>query len=104
MKMQMTQHVLNDRMERMLYIAEHVGWGEVIMEVENTATTCMCLTSTGVVLVKNLHRDTLITAYLPNRNDLIYICRALGYNRIPTIVENKMRKNHKHYLVLAQMY
>jgi len=104
MKMQMTQHVLNDRMERMLYIAEHVGWGEVIMEVENSATTCMCLTSTGVVLVKNLHRDTLITAYLPNRNDLIYMCRALGYSRIPTVVENKMRKNHKHYLVLAQMY
>lgn len=104
MKIQMTQHVLNDRMERMLYIAEHIGWGEVIMEVENTATTCMCLTSTGVMLVKNLGHDTLITAYLPNHNDLMYMCKALGYNRIPIIVENKMRKNHKHYLVLAQMY
>ena len=102
--MKMTQHVLNDRMERMLYIAEHIGWGEVIMEVENTATTCMCLTSTGVMLVKNLGHDTLITAYLPNHNDLMYMCKALGYNRIPIIVENKMRKNHKHYLVLAQMY
>lgn len=104
MKITMTNHVLNDRMERMLYIAEHIGWGEVIAEVAVEDGRRWCLTSTGVILIKPIHEEVLITAYVASIPQIKFFYTQLGYARVPTFMENKIHKNKHHVAILTKMY
>lgn len=63
----LTAHAKIDRIDRITFIAEHIGWGKEILrmnERRNPNNIVLILTSTGVVLVKERHTDTLITAYV----------------------------------------
>lgn len=104
MKITMSKHVLNDRMERMVYIAQRIGWGEVIVEVPSSNNTRMCLTNTGVVLIKPTHEERLVTAYLANYNDVLWLYRSIGMERIPSFISAKVKKNRNHVAILAKMY
>ena len=104
MRMIMTNHVLNDRMERMLYIAEHIGWGEVVGEVVGEDNRRWCMTSTGVVLIKPRNQEVLITAYVATFPEMQCFYNKLGYSRIPSFMANKAMKNKHHVAILAKMY
>ena len=50
---EISAHVVNDRMDRVMLIATTIGWGEEILRVWSWQDDAyMILTSTGVVLVK----------------------------------------------------
>ena len=97
MKIMMTKHVVNDRMERLMYIAQNIGWGEILVEVQSSNDTRMCLTSTGVVLIKPLYEERLVTAYVANINDI-------GCTRVPSFMFTKVKKNKGHVAILSKMY
>ena len=62
-----TTHARIDRIDRITFIAEHIGWGKEVLRVNaryDPNNIVLILTSTGVVLVKERHTDTLITAYV----------------------------------------
>lgn len=62
-----TAHAMIDRIDRVTFIAERIGWGKEVLRVNdrrNPTSIVLILTSTGVVLVKDRHTDTLITAYV----------------------------------------
>lgn len=62
-----TAHARIDRINRIAFIAEHIGWGKEVLRVNDRCdpnNIILILTSTGVVLVKERHTDTLITAYV----------------------------------------
>lgn len=72
-----TAHARIDRIDRITFIAEHVGWGKEVLRVNaryDPNNIVLILTSTGVVLVKERHTDTLITAYVATvrRADAFY--------------------------------
>lgn len=93
----LTNHIINDRMERIVYIAKKVGWGETIVTyTDTTRQVKICLTSTGVILIKNASIDRLVTAYVANIDDVKWIYTVMGYERIPERVYNKTMKNRKH--------
>lgn len=94
-RIQLTQHALNDRMDRLMEIAMTIGWGEPCLEVEEE-TNVYVITSTGVVLVKNLE-GKLITAYVGSIQKVFAIYRSHGYNELPydlmtTVIQNSKRK------------
>lgn len=93
----LTKHVMNDRMERIVYIAQNVGWGETIISyIDTNRKVRVCLTSTGVIFIKNVDVDRLITAYVANIDEVKWIYTVMGYERIPERVYNKTMKNRKH--------
>ena len=62
-----TAHAMIDRIDRVTFIAERIGWGKEVLRVNdrrNPTSIVLILTSTGVVLVKDRYTDTLITAYV----------------------------------------
>ena len=72
-----TAHAKFDRLDRITFIAEHIGWGKEVLRVNDRYdpnNIILVLTSTGVVLVKERHTDTLITAYVATvqRADAFY--------------------------------
>lgn len=94
--LRLSKHCTEDRLDRLVRIATTIGFGEVILTSEVRGGR-ECLTDTGVVLIKDLYEEFLITAYVIDINRLTAIYSAHGYTRIPnsiykTVCRN-MRKN-----------
>lgn len=94
-KIQMSAHVREDRLDRMTYIAINVGFGDVIIE-NILETKRECLTDTGVILVKSLTDDFLITAFVGTIDKVSAMYHATGHERIPARIYNKVVKNAYH--------
>ena len=94
--MTMSRHVQEDRLDRMVYIATTIGFGEVIFERVNDDRR-ECITDTGVFMVKSIVGDTLITAYIIGIDKATAIFRrTCGDRRMPAHLYETIRKNAKH--------
>ena len=81
-----TKHAQWDRMDRMTYIQETVGFGEVIAEhLSRESTTCYRqLTNTGVILITDKAQNVLVTAYIANVGQAVSTyCKATHQDKIP---------------------
>ena len=92
----MTRHVTEDRLDRVMAIAQHVGWGTELVSVtdQNSPDHLLVLTSTGVLLVKS-HKGHLITAYVPTVGKVRAIYTTMGYDHIPDPVYFRLQKSIK---------
>lgn len=94
--MKVSRHVAVERIDRIVWIAQKIGWGEQILEtVDNERFSRYCLTSTGVVLVKAYNSDTLITAYVATMGQVYAMHKECGISHIPGYLENKVKKNQQ---------
>lgn len=97
MKLEITKHARNDRLDRIMYIAQNVGWGKIVVEYPDTERDVrICLTDTGVIIVKSMDVERLVTAYVGTVNEIKWLYVNVGYNRIPDFMYNKAVKNKKH--------
>ncbi len=92
---QVSQHAVVDRIDRLMVIAEHIGWGEVIMEVvdETNSDHMLCLTSTGVLIVKGITKNALITAYVPTFEKMYCICQRCNREFVPATLTHRHKKS-----------
>ena len=62
--MKVTIHATVERIDRIVYIAKNIGWGEdIAVEVlREERGTRECLTDSGVLIVKNIKEDIFETA------------------------------------------
>lgn len=91
----MSEHTKTDRLDRMVYIATTVGFGNVIFErVEQDKREC--LTDTGVLLVKALESDFLITAFIVSIDKANAMYKSAGKGRMPDSLYRKINKNKIH--------
>lgn len=89
-KINFSKHVTEDRMDRYLFIATHMGFGEIIYETwDDDKYNYKCITSTGVVLVLSPDKETVITLFLGDY-DKIY---ALMKGEVPP----ELKKTLKQY-------
>lgn len=96
MKLTMTKHVLHDRVERLLYIAQTIGFGEPVIEGEyRNKGTRQCLTTTGILIVKMPYEEKLVTAYIPNLEQAAMVYKSVGQT-IPNWMVQKVKKNQKY--------
>ena len=94
--MTMSKHVQYDRTDRMVYIAMTVGFGNILFEKVHEDKR-ECVTDTGVLLVKSLDGETLITAFILNMDKAICLYRTVyGDRRMPTSLHQTILKNRKH--------
>ena len=92
----MTYHVTEERLDRVMAIAQHIGWGTELVSVtdQQSLNHVLILTSTGVLLVKS-HKGHLITAYVPTMGKVRAIYATLGYDHIPDPVYFRLQKSIK---------
>ena len=97
-RVKMTAHVIEERLDRLTYIAMNVGFGEVVLEHphEDGSGKVDCLTDTGVLIIKSAKTGAIITAYIPDIGKVTAIYHKMGYTRIPTAMNNKIMKNVYH--------
>ena len=58
----MTKHAIHDRAERLAFIAEYVGVGTIQYRFpsEQSEQAEYCITSTGVLIVRNINSNSII--------------------------------------------
>jgi hypothetical protein len=93
----MTKHAIHDRAERLAFIAEYVGVGTIQYRFpsEQSDYAEYCITSTGVLIVRNIDSNSIITAYCPNMNKAVAIFRKNGWTDVPYTLKEKIDKNYK---------
>lgn len=94
-----SRHVLEERKDRVDFIKQRVGFGQVIKEVYTSKgnqlgnRTWKQLTDTGVVLILSEERDTLITVFLCDMNMLKNTFYYGNSKKIPSYLRKKVQLN-----------
>lgn len=88
-----TMHFKNDRIDRAVYIAETVGFGEVF-KTAVYPTQDIQITDTGVIIVVN-HRGAIITTYIARVNQILEIYKTQEWGNAPQWLLSKANKNWK---------
>lgn len=97
MKIQLTKHAKEDRIERMLYITQTIGFGERIVceGSRRDKGTRQCITETGILIVKMPEEETMVTAYIPTLEQAGMIYKSAGLH-MPNWMAQKIKKNQKY--------
>jgi hypothetical protein len=90
-----TKHLLEDRADRVVFIATTIGFGEILEEFyieDNHGRHYEYVTSTGVIIVKGLDRKTVVTMFIGRMNQ---IKRLYGDKEIPQSLKVVIKRNEK---------
>lgn len=100
MKYEFTNHARYDRLERLTACVEAVGLGEILKQTINTERkTITQITSTGLILIKGLETNKLVTGYMATVSQVAY----LYHGHTPTSLMKIVKKNNKQYPHLLEM-
>ena len=72
----LSEHAIKDRVERLALIGSTIGFGEIIkvkIKMGKYGEVKMCLTDTGVTIIKDIMNDKIITAYVCKLKELFYL-------------------------------
>ena len=80
MKLDMTKHAMVDRIDRCVYIAQKIGFGDKIVceGFRRDKGTRQCLSETGILIVKMPDSETMVTAYIPTLEQAGMIYKSAG--------------------------
>lgn len=74
-KTKFSKHALNDREDRIVWIATEIGFGRVVDTIQiydvDRSYRRVELTETGVAIIKAVNEEFVITMYLPTQRQLI---------------------------------
>ena len=101
MKVKMTRHAVEDRLDRLAACIEHLGVGEVVLENRHYGAI-QKLTSTGLCLVCG-EDGILITGYMCEIRQCSAMYHANGYEKIPEGIYKTVVRNQKKYRFLLDM-
>lgn len=94
MKKNCTHHI-NDRLDRINYIIDNIGFGEVIAErewVDTTGRACIRqLTNTGVIIVLDANREKVVTMFVAT----VLQIKAMYHGKIANWLYRLAVKNEK---------
>lgn len=96
-KSNMTNHARYDRADRINAIIDTIGIGEIVLIVPKNEYREICLTDTGVVIVRATADRKIITVYVAS----LQLARTLyekkfNINRLPKALFDTVRCNQKY--------
>ena len=98
--MNMTYHCEVERKDRVQNIIEHVGLGQVVKEkfvrFSGQAGRYVCLTDTGVTIIKSEDKQIIITMYITTRKELLQVYG--NAKKIPAYLHKKVSYNQTRYV------
>ena len=94
--MNMTYHCEVHRADRVKHIIEEIGIGQVIKEKYTRynigeAGRYVCLTDTGVTIIKSEDKQTIITMYVTTQKELVAVFG--GAKKVPCFLRKKVDHN-----------
>ena len=100
MNEQMTYHVKVNRAERVKHIIEEIGIGQIIKENYvrfslEQAGRYVCLTDTGVTIIKSEDKQTIITMYVTTQKELVAVFG--GSKKVPPFLKKKVDHNQSKF-------
>ena len=101
MKNILTRHTFAERYDRLEYIMNTVGFGDsilfeaIIPNAENVMRK-MQLTDTGVIIVKPLDADIVITTWIATIEQAVRISKTSGHKKMPESLYRKIKNNKKY--------
>ena len=100
MKEQMTYHVAVQRADRVKHIVDDIGIGQVIKEKYvrfslEQAGRWVCLTDTGITIVKDEAKEKIITMYVTTQRELVSVFG--GTKKVPSFLRKKVDYNQSKY-------
>lgn len=100
MNEQMSYHVRVDRANRVKHIIEEIGMGQVIKEKYTRfsleqAGRWVCLTDTGITIVKSEDKQKIITMYVTTQRELVSVFG--GTKKVPPFLKKKVDHNQSKF-------
>lgn len=100
MNEQMSYHVRVDRAERVKHIIKEIGMGQIIKEKYTRfsleqAGRWVCLTDTGITIVKTEDKQKIITMYVTTQRELVSVFG--GTKKVPTFLKKKVDHNQSKF-------
>lgn len=98
--MEMSYHVQVQRAERVKHIIEDIGLGQVIKEKYTRfsleqAGRWVCLTDTGITIIKDESKQKVITMYVTTQKELVAVFG--GTKKVPAFLRKKVDYNQSKY-------
>lgn len=99
--MEMTYHVAVQRAERVQHIIDEIGLGQVIKEkyvgygIGAQAGRYVCITDTGVTIIKDEAKLKVITMYVTTQRELLFVYG--GAKKVPVFLKKKVDHNQSKY-------
>lgn len=100
--MEMTYHVAIERADRVKHIIEEIGIGQVIKEkyvgygIGEQAGRYICITDTGVTIIKTEDKLKIITMYVTTQRELVTVYG--GNKKIPPFLRKKVDHNQSKFI------
>lgn len=96
--MTLSYHAQYERAERLALIEEVLGFTNVAFTVDIPEENHKyCVTTSGVLMVKGMDEDVLVTAFAITVEKLTYLCRRAGKAQIPPKLYKKVVKNYERH-------
>lgn len=100
MKEQMTYHVAVQRANRVKHIIDDIGIGQIIKEKYvrfslEQAGRWVCLTDTGITIIKDEPKEKVITMYVTTQRELVSVFG--GVKKVPSFLKKKVDHNQSKY-------
>ena len=96
-------HILTDRANRLRRLEEVLGFTHVALEwVDEANSKRYCLTSSGVMIIKALHEDFVITAWMATVDQLYRMCLMMGKAQMPPKLYKRVSKNMERHRDLLE--
>lgn len=96
-----TIHAEFERSERFALLEEYLGFTNIVVEIidknEEGKLARKGLTSSGIIVVRCLYEDKIITAYMAHDYQVERICRKAGKKCAPPKLMDKVKKNAKRH-------
>lgn len=100
MNEQMSYHVAVQRAERVKHIIEEIGLGQIIKEKYTRfsleqAGRWVCLTDTGITIIKTEDKQKIITMYVTTQRELVSVFG--GTKKVPAFLKKKVDHNQSKF-------
>lgn len=91
-------HAQYERADRLAQLEEVLGFTKVVLEVPIVEEEKRyCLTSSGILIVKNLHRDFVITAFMATIDQCYKLYKIAGKGQVsPKVYKRVVKNNERH--------
>ncbi len=98
--MEMSYHVAVQRADRVKHIIEEIGIGQVVKEKYirysiGEAGKYICITDTGITIIKSEDKLKVITMYVTTQRELVSVFG--GANKVPAFLRKKVDHNQSKY-------
>lgn len=92
--MTLSKHVQWDRTDRISFIKNTIGFGELVAEHESFKGGYRGLTSTGVIIIMDEKHEKVITAYIANVQQAVSTyCIATKQEKVPSELFQTILRN-----------